>query len=258
MITMLRPKSELEESLEFRDYEFAQTIGEAQKTRTNFYAFCGSIVERYKVGELAFHFHCLTNLAGSRSDSNLCIVAARSIDDMNAFSPLRVRHLSSGGMGTKNSEQHSSMFVDVAQCIEESEWVGRSPVLPIAVRLQSLDFCNCVWGNAVQPVPFKLVLESFHRRTDGEHVLFTGDIVRGEYQFPHQIIERGPQILKEVSDDKGDFGRDWGINLHSKTNAASIGLFLGHHYAWFGLKVPIRFGYERLAVMLYPDDFLSN
>ncbi|HLZ93501.1 MAG TPA: hypothetical protein VKQ28_17480 [Candidatus Acidoferrum sp.] len=252
------PKSESEEFLKLGNNELIDTVIQSQETCSNFYTLCGSVVERYKVGELAFHFHCFTNATGTRSDCDLCIMAARSISDMNALSAFRGSYLSASGMGTENSQQQPPMLIDIAQCVEENERVGWTATLPNAVRLQSLDFCNRVWGNPVKPMPPKLVIESIRRRTDRKHILFAGDVVRGKYQFPHQIVECGPQVLEKVTNNERNSCGHGSGNLHPKADAASLSLFLGHHNAGFRLKIPISFGYERLVVAFDPEDFLSN
>jgi hypothetical protein len=185
-------------------------------------------------------------------------MAARSISDMDTLSAFRANHLGMGGVRSNNCHQQPPMLVDVAQCVEENERAEWANNLPIMVRLRSLDFCNGICGDPVKSMPPKLVIESICRGTDGEHILFIGDLVRGKYQFPHQVIKCGPQVLENVPDDKGNRRWHLGINLHPKADAASLSLFLGHHYAGVSLKVPISFSHKSLSVMLDPDDFLAD
>jgi len=247
-----------EKSLEFRENKLGHAIVKPLQAAPNFYTLCGPLVERYKVGQVSLHIHCFTDLAGARCDSDLCIMAARSINDMDALTCMRASDLGPGSMRSNNCHQQSSMFIDVAECFEEGEGIWWAEALPISIRLQSLDLCNHILGDTIKPMPPKLVIESFRRRTDGKHVLFTGDVIRGGYQFPHQVIECGPQVLENVSYDEGNCSGDRRIDLHPKANAASLSLFLGHHYAGFSLKIPIGFCYQGLAVALDPDDFLPD
>src|SRR5258706_9031243 len=104
----------------------------------DFHALCGSLIERYKSEKFAFHFHCLANPEGSRSNADFCALISGSRAGLNGVTTLAANALDRGMVRTWNHDQYPPVLVDVAECIEYVDRTLINPV-PVMVGLQSFD-----------------------------------------------------------------------------------------------------------------------
>lgn len=96
--------------------------------------------EHYRRGKLAFHVHCV----GKRSSCRVCIVIWNELDVQSTgefVSDERLRH--SGG------DEQGAMFVPIVQTLEDGRQAFLPPLGRDLIRLQPLDQCLCVRGEAL-------------------------------------------------------------------------------------------------------------
>jgi len=246
----------LKKPLKLRNEKSVNETPELIQANTDLYSLCGSLVERYKRDDLSFHFHYFSRLGRSRTGRNFCAMIARSQSALDRMT-LGTTPLGMGSMDSKSGEKYPSMLVDVAEIVQNPQ-AGAFPLIPSVVRLQSLDFCNSVCGHAEKPIPQKFLCENFGSFADGEKVTILGFIVRGEYEFPHQIIERRSQVLESIPNNERYMVRNGNPSVKSTNNAARLRLFLSHHFARFVLEVQNTFRFKRLEVLCGPEDFLPD
>jgi hypothetical protein len=228
-----------------------------KETRADLDTLCGSLVERYKQETLTFHFHYFASTRRLGADGNFCAIIGRSERAVNMMPRLGTKKLRAGGMSGKHSKQEPSVFVDVAECIEDLNGTG-FPFLPVVVRLQSLDLFHRICGDSSEPMPSNLALESSLSATNGEHVLYVGCLVRSKHKFPHQIIEGRPQILNTVPEDERNGSGDGSLGVEFQDDSIRLRLFLGHHFARLACEIPKSLPFESLKVLFGPDDFLPH
>ena len=102
------------------------------------------------------------------------------------------------------------------------------------------------------------IFESIGSATDREHIVFSRLIVRGKYKFPHKIIEGRAQVLETISDDQTKTSGNGILGPECKASLINGTVWLSHHFAWITLKVPLKFGFERLNVLCGPEDFVLD
>jgi hypothetical protein len=239
----------LKKSIEFRDKIIRNKINPAEKRTADLHALSGSLIERYTSEKLGIHLH-LTGM-------EFCIVIQGGNGATHPELAVNFDRRNVGLGCAQHCEGNPTVFVDVRKVINDPQ-DGFLPVLPQVVWLQSIDFCNRIWGNPIQTMPSDLIFESFDSATDGEHIFFSGLTVRSKYKFPYQIIEGRPQVLEAVSGNQSESGRNRGSGLKSEGGVIRVALWLHHHFARVSLKVPLQFEANSLKVLLSPEDFLSN
>jgi len=221
--------------------------------RGDLYAMCGSLVERYKRENLLFHLHLL--FGAEQNVANLCAVIG--VSDKHFKVGGAVNGNSSWSSPAKSSEQHPAVLVDVAEMVQDMEDAS-FPELPVMVRLQSLDFCNRIFGDPIKPPLSKFHFESFGCAANGESVFYGGVIVRSDNEFPHQIVERGAEVLQGVPNDERQPERDWNLGAKFNKQDIRIRLWLSHHFTRIAAEIPNSLFIQTLSVFYCPDDFAPD
>jgi hypothetical protein len=157
----------------------------------------------------------------------------------------------------KIREKYPSVFINVCKFIQDPEHAFVE-VLPQVIRLETFDLCNRIYGNPVKAVPPNLLFEQFSGTTDGKHIFFSGLTVRSKYKFPYKIVKRGTEILESISDNQSKASGDRPFRDEEENSLILGSVRLSHHFAWIALKVPLKFGFQRLDVLCGPEDFKLN
>ncbi len=220
------------------------------------YTLCGSLVEGYKRNDIAIHCHFAVEFGGHPSCGNFCVEIKRDSEFDKRY-PVDFASTSNGGARPENGEQYPSVFVDIAEIIERPK-NGGFPVLPLMVRLQSLDLCHRIWGYPVKSVASKFFLESFWTTADGERISTNGLIVRSNHKFMHQVVEGGTKRLEEISDKEANFWRNWNLDLKPASGIVRLKIGLHHHFCRVFSEVSADFNLQGLKVYFCPTDFLSD
>jgi hypothetical protein len=131
------------------------------------------------------------------------------------------------------------VLIDVAEGVEYSEQMSGG-LLPRVVRLQSLDFCNCLCGQPVKSLSGDLVFEGIQTVAYGEHVLIAGATIRSDHKFPYQIVEGRTKVLNRVSEDNRNGVRNGRLGDELKNDAIAIRLYLSFHVARFAVDIPLN------------------
>jgi hypothetical protein len=230
-------------------------MGPIASTETDFHALCGSLIERYGRSDLGIHMHLSVN---DGKWPELCIAIENLNGTCGVVNPNlavldnKVFLRNSGGHET--CEQYPSVLIDIREFIHGPEDT-LAEILPQMVRLQTLDFCNRVWGHPVKAMPLNLVVEKFNSATNGEHIFSTGLIVRSKYKFPYQIVEGRTEILENISDNQSKASGNGTIGNEAKESLILGSVRLSHHFAWIALKVALKLRFQRLDVLCRPEDF---
>jgi len=251
-----------EKSLEPRQF-LNDVPAKDAKSESNFHVLGGSLIERYKRNDVGWHIHFRSAPEGSinnREGSDFCALLQHGIK-VETPVELSVNLLGDevvGGLpAIHDSGQYPPMLVDIAELVHHGEHIN-ARILPAVVRLQSLDFCNRVNGNPIQPPASELLLKRFWRRTDREHIVSGGIILRSKYKFPYQIIETGAQVLEKITHDAGNTRRDGGATNNLPDKFIRVSVFLSHHFCGILLKEPACFGSEFFEMFLCPEELPAN
>jgi len=249
------------ETLEFGQNRESNIVKQAVQHEANLHIPRGSLVERYKHNDIGIHSHLKATSTGTvhnRKWPDFCILLQSgkiNVDEklsVNDFG-LNLTHAAS-----KIDDKQPSVLVNVAEVIDNPEH-GFVKVLPVVVRLQTLDFCNSICGNPVEPALLSdLIVERFQCFTHGKHIVFTGSVLRSKYKFPHQIIEGRAQVLETIADDNRQASGNGASSLEGSDVLIRIALCLSHHLAWVRLEIPTEFGLEFHKMHFSPEDFLPN
>jgi hypothetical protein len=101
------------------------------------------------------------------------------------------------------------MLMDVIEFIENPQ--GTYSVISFVVGLQELDLRNHGLGKPREARTDR-VFENVLLVADGEHVFVRRTILRGEHQFPYQIVEGGSEIAETVSENQSQLRGELGIH----------------------------------------------
>ena len=153
------------------------------KRESNFYVLCGSLIKRYKSNNLKWHLHFKSRALGTinnREGAEFCVTVEQGVEVQTPVHlPINFggSEVAGGRTSAKHGHNYPSVLIDVAEIVNHGENTF-ARILPAAIRLQSLDLCNRINGDPIQPVPSELLVKRFWRRTDGEHVLSGGSVLR--------------------------------------------------------------------------------
>jgi len=147
------------------------------------------------------------------------------------------------------------VLVNVAELVKDEE--PAAPIIPTAIRLQSLNLYEGLLGNAFKPTPLNLAFESFFLMAYQKLVMSGGYLLRSQHQFQHEIVEGRPEILQTVSNQQRDDRRDWSC-LRTQGANNCIGPHVFHSIAGFAVKVPRELSFEDLEMLIGPMDFESH
>jgi len=258
-IKKTRPKCQVpqsdEEFLKWGQERFQDVGSQIADTETNFHALYGSLIERYSRHDLSIHMH-LSIDDGKRSE--LCIAVEQGggagANVMPELAVLDDKIFTLGMSSHKIREKYPSVFINVCKFIQNPEH-RFVEVLPQVIRLETFDVCNRIYGNPVKTVPPNLLFEQFSSTTDGEHIFFSGLTVRSKYKFPYQIVKGGTEILESISDNQSKASGHRPFRDEEENSLILGSVRLSHHFAWIALKVPLKFGFQRLNVLCSPEDF---
>jgi hypothetical protein len=261
-IEKIHPKCHVPQSDEefFKSWQerFQNVVGPIASTETNFHALCGSLIERYRRHDLSIHMHLSVD-DGKRPE--LCIAIENLHGTCGVVNPnlavLDDKILPLGMPSHKVREKYPSVLINVCKFIQDPEHPFVE-VLPQVIRLETFDLCNRIYGNPVKAVPPNLLFEQFRSTTDGEHVFFSGLTVRSKYKFPYQIVEGGTEILENISDYQSTASGNRPFRNEEENSLILGSVRLSHHFSWIALKVPLKFGFQRLNVLCGPEDFKLN
>jgi hypothetical protein len=241
-----------EETLKILD-ETGKVDHKTFESEANFHSFYGSLVERYKRNQIALHLHLL----GGNSSFETCIVCQCGQIVTSGFEPTIPGHNHfSNRERTKFGEKQPSVLVDVCEFIQNGE--TRCAGLPVVVRLKRFNERNGNGIDSLQAVTSLSVLKTVGCETDGEHVLFVGCVVRNKNKFPDEIIERRPQVLETIPNEKPDFFGNGEFGLNDKGGLILAAICIWHEFAWIRVKVPLNLGFNEAQVQFCVINFLSD
>jgi hypothetical protein len=251
-----------EKFLKAREHLIVDVFQHRAHYGADMFSLCGSLIERYERQDLQLHWHLYADAKrtvdnGKRTD--LCIVL--NFVEVGLEPRLSINDPTLRAIGSESTmysgEQHPPVLVDVAKVVNDPQ--HRLLKIPTVVRLQTLDECNRIWGHPKKPSLLgNCVLESLWRRTDGEHIVFVGSVLRSKHEFPHQVIEGRSEVLEEISKYHREPSGD-GTFGNNPSNILIRGAFaLSDYFCWVRLVILRRLGLERLEMFVSPDDFVSN
>ena len=225
----------------------------AVEHESNIHLLYGSLVERYKRNQIALHIHLL------RSDHSpdACIMCQCCQVWTPGLEPFikGVAHLTERECA-EFSEQQSSVLIDVCEFVQDGE--ARCVGLPVVVRLNRLNECNCGGIDALHLASTLSTLEAVMCEADGEHILFVGSVFRSQNQFPDQIVKRGTQVLEAVTDNQPYFFGDGRFRLNCERRLIRGAACIWHELALVRVKVPLNLGFNKVQVRFCVSDFLPD
>jgi hypothetical protein len=211
------------------------------------------LAERYKDGSLSLHFH-ITDATydglGKRAISEFCavchcLVAIRTNDEIVSSAPI-----DNGVFGVARNDGQSSVLINVMEFIQDQQ---PSIFVRSSVRLQTLDECRGFYGNAAKSVLFKFKDEILRRRTYRELIPLRGSPVISDSELPNEMVERGTDVVEEISNNHGEFGRGIG-EFGVQRRPIRINVLLSNNVILFGYETSDDC--ERSVKMfLCPDEF---
>jgi hypothetical protein len=256
---MSAPLNSIKKPLERRDDFISDVVYPEKQTSGNFHALCGSLIERYTSEQLSIHLHLRTIEQTVRERSNLCIVIKGGDCAVKPQFPVKFDNVHvATSAEAQHCEQYPTVLVDVRKEIQSGE-DGLFPALPKVVRLQTLDLCDRIGVDTLKPVALThLIFEAFGGTANGEHVVFSGFVVRSAHKFPHQVIQTGPQVLNTISNNQPEAGGHGVLGFNTEYGVIRVALWISHHFARVRLEVPLKLGFKAFEMKLGPEDFLSD
>lgn len=209
----LRLSREIEEagSNEAADHVRQLLHDEFERIGLRFRVTKGGFIERYTRNDLALHLHGAIGLPEPRVGTNgeFCAVIEIRSDEMSLSSSFREYGLLE--VETQDGHIQVPMFVDVGECVEETEHEVRRLHIPSVIRLQSLDECKRSWGETRPRLATKLVLGNMVSEPSGAASANRelDLVVGGDGSFPvvhldkieKQVIQGGPNLIQQLSNE---------------------------------------------------------
>jgi len=204
------------------------------------------IVERYKNRSLSLHFHIQESFPKACESFSLpgvgekfgiiqghhgaeyCAVAQFLPTDEHADERVLVATtpINKSIVCDRRGEIQCSVLINVVE-------VGECPerFIPTAVRLQTLDQCSRLIGNAAKPACPESVRKTVGRGANRKHVPRAGSSVRlDQDKLHHEMVKGRPSIKKKIADDKAEPKR--GLRkMHSENPHMRLLVFLGNDVA---------------------------
>ena len=209
-----------------------------------------SLTESYRSNYLVIHLR-LVGYADSSRD--LCISLRYShTEGHGQTAALGPHRAGSPEYDSALEECHGDMpvFVDICEFVNDIEGVALVG-LPVEVRLQALDQCDCRTRNSSEPLVTQ-VPESIIGFADGERMLFGGLATIGNNYFINEVVEGGPQILSTISYGEGNAHWDGMKRLKTHNGAIDVSVCIQHGIAGVALGVPLNFGFKKLEMVFSP------
>ncbi len=218
------------------------------------------ILERYRESALELHFHFFPEREILDTHAkDYCLIAMNLAADPRELvmdSTAGIGHFAEHVLGQNAGQGQEAMLVNIYELIQMPQGVIAKFLHSPMIRLQTLDECLGLWGNAVKSMSLEFPLECDAITADRK--LVSRDAVIGRAaldELPDQVVETGTQIMKTVADN--DTERQRGIGkIGDKVHHARLSVFLANDSAL--LLVPVNLGNYRCQMFLCPDDFLSD
>ena len=228
----------------------AVDYGRADFVDDNPYIVVGreSLVEGYKRNKPSLHLHFLVRRERNVSETGFCAIVAGSWEAVN----LGARFIEDGVVpnAPSNGHDYPPMLVRVGEIVQEVQGAAGFASLASNVRLHSLDFCRRVWGNPLEAVAALTFdggfLKGFSSGADGELITFLGFVSRSKCKLPHKVVKSAPEVVDAVSNYERDIFGDRNEDVESLRVDFRVWIALENQFAHLGVKIPARFGIERL------------
>ncbi len=177
-----------------------------------------TLFEDYYRGELPIHIHASIIRDTERAKFCLMMRSCGKISDSNKEFPIFFDgdNVAWSGVCSQNGYVNLPVLVSVCEG-SESQQLGWHRVSPTLVRLQSLDDCNCLKRDSIEPTATKFLVERTMTSDDGKLMrtfCFFSWMVQQE-EFTNKIVETGVCGLENISEHVGN-------NLQPR--AANLGL----------------------------------
>jgi hypothetical protein len=218
----------------------------------------GRILERYMEASLKLHVHFIGIGDAGCVNNNLCAVAQYRVGDGSEqdVSCGDVRECNAGIYCVDGCQCKRPMFIDVHELVYNQQGMNVGERIATLIRLQLLDECRSLYGNAAKPVSLKLSQESVRRKTDGELVASGRDFVVNENQLPDNVIERGSKIMKKVANNHTEVKVGIRENETETIDKVIVRIALANNMAFVQMGHAVE--PEGFEVLFSPDDFLPN
>ena len=221
-----------------------------------------SLIEGYIRHELGVHLHIAIN---NSKRTELCLSFGRGrIENGLSLSFDNLNEIGIGGhYGSRElCDEQSSMLVDVRELMECPEMVSMD-ISPTVVGLKRLDKCLCAGSDTSKIAAPYCVSESLLAVTNGKCSSVGGLVAMSPYKFPYQVIETGPEVTENISEEQGDFRRDRDVQLsngHGPQGAISIkiALWLGHNSARLRMNVASDFPVQSVKMLACPFELCDD
>lgn len=158
------------------------------------------------------------------------------------------------GFGISDGQQWKTMLVFVSESLQNSE-----RFIPSTVRLNFFDNVNNRCGKVItHQVRKTIVVETCGGIGEREIKPVSADN-RGwsgifDSELPSNVIKTGSDVGETITEDTAQ-EQWWAGFYHSMLHGDLISIVLGGEFVRMALKVSRHFKFERIQVLLSPDDF---
>jgi hypothetical protein len=235
-------------------------VGEAHKYQHNVLPLDagGTIQEGYAVGELSVHLHLRIRTGkAARAYCDDCAVFERAdmpelrgsqLDILDCLkAEPRVCQKASG-------EVYRVVLVPIREAVEAEQGPPDAGILSI-VRLRTLDDCEVVGVNSFGQVPPNAVgFVAGFRATGvfGEDRVgnSTGSLAVGEGELVNQMVQGGPQVVDDFSDDDAPTERRVFADLHPCDILRGLDVYFRNRFVGVSPQEPLDGVMQRLDVLV--------
>jgi hypothetical protein len=234
------PVSSLKESLELRQAGFVNPREERGDSSHDFFTISGSILKGYLRGNLGIRVALMNS--DKRPDLFLLFyfrggVTSPSIQDCGREVIRR--------NATDHYKWDVPMLINVGKFVQDIKTM-RSEVWQMEglnLENQSTSFASYT----TKTTTLECSLIPVAGRTHGE-ILFFGGLARTQNQFPHQIIQGGPEILDRVASNQRNSMRNGNVDLNIKEFVLKGRIWMQHGFCWVQGVVSDEFGFQTLKM----------
>lgn len=244
--------------LETGDNTVLDEVKHAVHGGVGFNVFNRRILERYKEFGLELHAHFFRVDNIGHVDDNICAIS-QYVRHGQLANDFAIRHQRDFLTRTANGRQcQRSVFIDVHELVQHPEGMKLGVRLPGLVRLQTLNDRFRLNGYATESIFLDLTDEPCWRQADWKHVFFDRSPIVNENQLPHDMIERGAEVVQTLANDDAqtEFG-GWEADCEAKMMMdAYVNVSLRNNTAF--VKTFGNLGPYRCEMFLSPDEFLPH